>query len=88
MRSTSMGASGEDLLLSPAARKLIPFAHEMGNQERINIWEKIAQAETHAEKAGPGVSPLVVFRRNHSRTYAALPFDVLMDLVKSGGPLG
>lgn len=88
VRSTSMGASGEDLQLSPAARKLIPFAHEMGNQERINIWEKIAQAEKHAEKAGPGISPLVVFRKNHSRTYAVLPFDVLVDMTKASGPLG
>ena len=38
-----MGESGEDIQLSPAARKLIPFAFECKNQEKLNIWESLKQ---------------------------------------------
>ena len=37
VRSTTMGDSGEDILLSPAARKLFPFSVECKNQEKLNI---------------------------------------------------
>ena len=45
IKSTTMGESGEDIQLSPAARKLIPYAIECKNQEKINIWESLKQAE-------------------------------------------
>ena len=79
VRSTSMGASGADLLLSPAARQLFPFYTECKNQENLNIWAALAQAEAGAKS--PTV-PLVVFRRNHSSTYAALPFTNLLQLIR------
>jgi hypothetical protein len=44
VRSTSMGASGVDVLLSPLAQKLFPFAVECKNQERLNLWESLDQA--------------------------------------------
>ena len=45
VRSTTMGDSGEDILLSPAARKLFPFSVECKNQEKLNIWSSLEQAE-------------------------------------------
>ena len=45
VRSTTMGDSGEDVLLSPAARKLFPFSVECKNQEKLNIWSSLEQAE-------------------------------------------
>jgi hypothetical protein len=74
-----MGTQGEDLLLSPVARKVFPFSPECGNQERINIWEKIAQAEKNTRVP---MHPLLIFRKNNTRTYAALPFDTLLGLLK------
>ena len=38
IKSTTMWESGEDIQLSPAARKLITYAIECKNQEKINIW--------------------------------------------------
>ena len=35
IKSTTMGESGEDIQLSPAARKLIPYAIECKNQEKM-----------------------------------------------------
>ena len=34
VRSTTMGDSGEDVLLSPAARKLFPFSIECKNKKK------------------------------------------------------
>ena len=45
IRCAIMGESGEDLKLSPAARKLIPYSFECKNQEKLNIWDSLEQAE-------------------------------------------
>ena len=39
IKSAIMGESGEDIKLSPAARKVIPYSFECKNQDRLNIWE-------------------------------------------------
>ena len=78
VRSTTMGDSGEDILLSPAARKLFPFSTECKNQEKLNIWSSLEQAEDNAGKH----IPLVVFKRNRSKTYAVLEIENLMKLLK------
>ena len=75
VRSTSMGASGEDILLSPAAREVIPFSTECKNVQKINIWAALEQA------ASGDHPPLVVFSRNRSEVYAALRFEDLLDLL-------
>jgi hypothetical protein len=74
--SRSMGAAGEDLLLSPRARRFIPFSVECKNQEALNIWKALEQADRGDR------DPLLVFKRNHSDTYCALPFDALLDLLE------
>lgn len=79
VRSTSMGAGGEDLLLSPAARKLFPFSVECKNSERLNIWGALTQAEANCPAH---VIPLVVFTRNRTARYAALPLNELLALCR------
>ena len=77
VRSTTMGDSGEDILLSPAARKLFPFSVECKNQEKLSIWSALEQAE---ENSG-NHSPLVIFKRNRTKMYAVLEFDKLLELL-------
>ena len=48
IRSAIMGESGEDIKLSPAARKLIPYSIECKNQEKLNIWEGLSKAEENS----------------------------------------
>ena len=72
-----MGDSGEDILLSPAARKLFPFSTECKNQEKLNIWSSLEQAETNS---GNHI-PIVIFKRNRSKTYVALEFEKLLELL-------
>ena len=79
VRSTSMGASGSDLLLSPAARRLFPYSVECKNVEALNIHKAIDQAwkGAHSETRA-----LVVFRKNNTPTYVAVNFDHFLNLVK------
>ena len=77
VRSTTMGDSGEDVLLSPAARKLFPFSVECKNQEKLNVWSSLEQTETNAGKH----TPLLIFKRNRSKTYAVLQLDDLMEML-------
>ena len=77
VRSITMGDSGEDILLSPAARRLFPFSVECKNQEKLNIWSSLEQAEGNSGNH----PPLVIFKRNRSKTYAVLEFDELLKLL-------
>jgi len=77
IKSAIMGDSGEDIQLSPAARKLIPYSIECKNQEKINIWSSIEQSEQNAGKH----IPLLVFKRNRSKKYAVLEFEKLLELL-------
>jgi hypothetical protein len=43
VRSTTMGDSGEDILLSPAARKLFPFATEKKKGMRRKLKEIVVK---------------------------------------------
>ncbi len=77
VRSITMGDSGEDILLSPAARRLFPFSVECKAQESLSIWSALQQAESNAGKH----IPLLVFKRNRSKTYAVLEFKELLKLL-------
>ena len=74
-----MGVSGEDIVLSPAARKLIPYSFECKNQERLNVWKALEQAETNAEKG----TPVVIIKRNRSKVYAVMEVEEWVELIRS-----
>ena len=77
VRSAIMGETGEDIKLSPAARRQIPYSFECKNQEKINIWESLNQAE---ENSGD-YPPVLIFKRNRSKTYAVLEIDDFIDII-------
>jgi len=77
IRSQIMGMSGEDIVLSPAARKLFPFSVECKSQEKLSIWSSLEQAE---DNSGDHI-PLLIFKRNRSKTYAVLEFEELLKLL-------
>jgi len=79
LKSIPMGCSGEDIWLSTEARKVFPFSVECKNQENISIWKCIQQAETNAKEH----IPLLIFRRNNSKTYAVIEFTKLVELLKN-----
>ena len=69
VRSTSMGAFGEDLLLSPKAREYFPFAPECKNTEKVGFWPTVDQAEANAGKH----IPLILFMKNRTKPWIAIP---------------
>ena len=72
-----MGESGEDIKLSPAARKLIPYSVECKNQEKLSIWSSLEQAE---ENSGD-YPPVLIFKRNRSKTYVTIELEEFMKLI-------
>ena len=77
IRSAIMGETGEDIKLSPAARKLIPYSFECKNQEKLNIWDSLKQAEENS-----GVyDPVLIFKRNRSKTYSVINIEKFIELI-------
>jgi len=76
-----MGESGIDVKLSPAARKIFPYSVECKNQEKLNIWAALKQAE---ENTKADTKPIVVFKRNRSDTYVAMKLEDFLDEIGDG----
>jgi hypothetical protein len=78
IKSQTMGMCGEDIVLSPAAKKIIPYSFECKNVEKLNIWSALEQAEDNCD----GRTPIVVFKRNRSKTYVAIEFTEWLKTIK------
>ena len=78
-KSTTMGEAGIDIQLSPAARRIFPWAVECKNQEAISIWKCLQQAEDAG--IDEGLKPLLVFKRNRSKTYVTLELEDFLGLL-------
>ncbi len=76
IQAQPMGMSGVDIKLSPLAQEEIPYDIECKNVERPNIWAWIKQAE---DNCGETRTPLVIFKKNNSKTYAIIELDELLD---------
>ena len=77
IKTAIMGESGEDLHLSPAVRKLIPYSIECKNQESLSIWAALKQAEENSK----GYNPILIFKRNRSKTYAVMEIKEFLKLI-------
>ena len=77
IESQVMGMSGEDIVLSPAAKRAIPYSFECKNQERLNLWSSLEQAEGNSQ----GRNPCLIFKRNRSKTYAVIEFEHFLELI-------
>jgi hypothetical protein len=78
IRTAIMGETGEDIKLSPAARKLIPYSFECKNQEKLSIWSSLEQA---SENSGD-YPPVLIFKRNRSKTYVVVELEEFLKLIK------
>lgn len=77
IRSTSMGAQGEDIQLSSKARELIPFSIECKNQERVNIWDAINQSNSNSK----GYTPVVVIKKNNTQPHVVISLNAFISLI-------
>lgn len=76
--NTSMGASGEDVKLSPKAREYLPVSFEAKNVEKVNVWTAYAQACANAKT----YEPILVIKKNHKDPLAIMDLDFFLDLMK------
>jgi len=77
VKSTSMGASGDDLLLSEAAFKVFPYSVECKNLAKVAVYRYMEQR--NPDSAG---NTLVVVKANGKQPLAIVYLDHFMELVK------
>lgn len=75
--SRSMGAGGEDVLLSPAAREVFPFSVECKSNARFAVYKHYTQAQENAKEN----KPLVVIKQNRSKPLVLLSLEDFMELL-------
>ena len=80
IRSCPMGSRGEDILLSPKARKLIPWDIEVKRGKAFNIVKACKQAHVRGSKH----EPVGIGRYDRDKTwYACVELNYLLSLLKN-----
>lgn len=77
VQSTSMGATGEDVRLSPAARKAVPYQIECKNKARSQVHTYYDQAKSHGEH-----EPLVIVKMDRDIPLAVLSAEVFFKILR------
>ncbi len=77
VRSTSMGAGGEDVQLSTAARAVIPFQIECKNKREVAVSNWYDQAKEHGTH-----TPLLIVKQDHDEPLAVVDAKVFFDMVR------
>lgn len=78
VRSVPSGVPGVDIRLSEAAYKVLGLAIECKRTESLSIWKCMEQAESEAREG----LPVLVFKRNRSKTYCCFEFEELLKILK------
>ena len=76
-----MGAGGEDIMLSPAARKVLPYNIEVKRKKAIAICRFLEQADSHGKH-----NPLSFFREDRGKWYVAMEADHFLALLTKAVP--
>lgn len=71
-----MGAGGEDILLSPAARKELPLSFECKFLNSMVLYKWYDQAVVNAPK---GTEPIVVAKANHRKPVVIIDAEYFFD---------
>ena len=79
IKSQTMGMSGEDIVLSPKAREMIPYCFECKNVERLQFWKTVEQVEANTKRDN---IPAIVMKKNRKKPYVAIPLDHFITILK------
>ena len=77
IRSTSMGAGGEDIQFSPLARKFWPLSIECEANARIAACRFMEQAESNCPE---GAEPIVVLKENRGKPLVLVDAEYFFQL--------
>jgi len=72
VKSTSMGASGEDVQLSPLAKRLLPVSVECKSHKAMAIYTWWAQCLSNTKA---GERPLLVIKINQKKPLAVMDYQ-------------
>lgn len=78
VRSTSMGAGGEDVQLSTHARIMFPYQIECKSKASYSVYKDYAQASDHGN-----CEPLLIIKANHKKPLAIIDADHFFSLVRT-----
>ena len=74
--SRSMGAGGEDILLSPLARRLLPISIECKNRASFAIYKDYEQAKANAKT----YEPVLIIKSNRQKPLIVVELDHYLSL--------
>lgn len=78
VRGTAMGQSGEDVLLSPAARKKFPYSVEAKARAKHGVYTMYDQAVSNSKS----YEPLLIIKANRRKPLAVVDAEHFMNMVK------
>jgi hypothetical protein len=78
IKSQTMGMAGEDIVLSPAAKKTITYSFECKNKERLDLWKSLEQADGNSEDR----DPVLIIKRNQTKVYAVIEWTTFRKLLE------
>ena len=78
VRSTSMGSSGVDIQLSPAAAAVFPYSVECKNHAKFAVYGMYDQCVANSANR----TPLLVIKQNHSDPLAVVSLKHFMELTQ------
>jgi len=79
IKSCSMGAGGEDVVMARAARQKFPFSVECKNVERLNVWDAYEQACANSGD----YEPLLVMKKNRKKPLVVMDAETFIKLFKN-----
>lgn len=83
VKSTSMGSQGEDVQLSPAARRLMPIAIETKARSSIAACRFFEQAQEHAKAVKGGKAhPVVVMKEDRKQPVVMVSLEFFVELLQ------
>jgi len=78
VRSTSMGAGGEDVQLSSSARRMFPYQTECKSKAQYSVYKDYQQATEHGE-----CEPLLIIKANNKNPLAIVDAEHFISLVRT-----
>lgn len=79
-KSTAMGSGGEDVQLSPFARKQIPISVECKARKGIAIYDWYEQAKVNCKD---GLEPVLVVKADRKKPLVCVDADYFFDLMRT-----
>lgn len=78
--SRSSGANGEDIMLSPAARQILPISIECKNRAKFAVYSDYEQSKQNSGT----YEPVLVIKQNKSQPLAVIDLNYFLELMANG----